>query len=111
MILLWVLLDALYQYVRRPKLKREWIVCAYQHLCEELGVRSRVDDDMIQRSTGRLTILSQIFPELRHPLARSCIFAVPHEVGSFGTKTITLVAIRRAKVKARRNTRLWIIYF
>ena len=70
MILLGILLDALHQCVRCPQLKRQWVVWAVQQMREQLAVPAvRVHVDLVQRFTGRLTHLSQYFPEFRRPLA------------------------------------------
>ena len=69
MILLGVLLDALHQCVRCPQLKREGVGYAVGQMRAELRDSGCVDVDLVQRFTGRLTHLSQYFPEFRHPLA------------------------------------------
>lgn len=69
MILLGVFLDALHQCVRCPQLKREWVVYAVDQVRTHLRDSGRVNVDLMQRFTGRLTNLSQYFPELRPPLS------------------------------------------
>lgn len=69
MLLLGALLDGLHQCVRCPRIKQEWVMHAVRRIRQELQESARVDVDLIQRFTGRLTNLSQYFPELRCALA------------------------------------------
>ena len=68
MILLGALLDARCQCVRCPRIKQEWVMHAVKLIRREMESASRVDVELMQRFTGRLTNLSQYFPELRCPL-------------------------------------------
>ena len=64
-----MLQDALHQCVRCPQLKREWVGYAVGQMKAELRDSVCENVDLVQRFTGRLTHLSQYFPEFKHPLA------------------------------------------
>ncbi|KAL1496391.1 hypothetical protein AB1Y20_016346 [Prymnesium parvum] len=67
-ILLGAQLDTVTERVRCPLIKRRWILHAVQLIREGLATDMRVDTALMARFTGRLTNLSQFFPELRIPL-------------------------------------------
>lgn len=69
MIALGAQLDATAQCVRCPELKRLWLLHAVETLRTALKDHSTVSVELMTRFTGRLTNLSQFFPELRRPLA------------------------------------------
>lgn len=69
-ILLGAQLDTVVDRVRCPLVKRRWIIHAADVIRAELSAAPlRVDTALMARFTGRLTNLSQFFPELRLPLA------------------------------------------
>lgn len=69
MILLGAQLDASARRVRCPVLKREWLLHAVDQMRASLSTRASVELRLLERFVGRLTHLSQFFPELRPPLA------------------------------------------
>lgn len=68
MVALGVQLDAAAQCVHCPELKRLWLLHAVDTVRTELQQSSTVSVKLMTRLTGRLTNLSQFFPELRRPL-------------------------------------------
>lgn len=69
MLLLGAQLDASERRVRCPLLKRAWLLHAVAQLRESLAASARVELRLLERLVGRLTHLSQFFPELRPPMA------------------------------------------
>lgn len=69
MALLGALLDTSTRRVRCTEVKRQWVRHAVSTFRESLEAAAQLDLRLLERFTGRLTNLSQFFPELRHPLA------------------------------------------
>lgn len=69
MVALGVQLDAIAQCVHCPELKRLWLLHAVDAITASLRQESSVSAQLITKLTGRLTNLSQFFPELRRHLA------------------------------------------
>lgn len=69
MVALGVQLDATAQCVRCPEMKRLWLLHAVDTVLSDLERESKVSVPLITKLTGRLTNLSQFFPELRRHLA------------------------------------------
>lgn len=69
MVALGVQLDAASQVVRCPELKRMWLLHAVETIRSQLRKEQQVTVKLMAKFTGRLTNLSQFFPELRRPLA------------------------------------------
>lgn len=92
MILLGTQLDAAERRVRCPSLKRQWLLHAVSKMRDSLASSASVELRLVERLVGRLTHLSQFFPELRPPMA----------VG------YALCGIRqRSAGKARAGSRSW----
>lgn len=69
MALLGALLDTTTRRVRCTAVKRQWVLHAVSLFRDGLSGGATVDLRLLERFTGRLTNLSQFFPELRHPLS------------------------------------------
>lgn len=69
MVVLGVQLDASAQHIRCPELKRAWLLHTVDAMSSQLSKSSSIQMPVITKLTGRLTNLSQFFPELRKPLA------------------------------------------
>lgn len=69
MALLGALLDTVTRRVRCTEVKRKWVLHAVASMRDGLRADATVDLRLLERFTGRLTNLSQFFPELRHPLS------------------------------------------
>lgn len=69
MILLGAQLDAVERRVRCPALKRQWLRHAVGKMRDSLASSASVELRLLERFVGRLTHLSQFFPELRPPMA------------------------------------------
>mmetsp|Transcript_35760 Transcript_35760/g.86828 ORF Transcript_35760/g.86828 Transcript_35760/m.86828 type:complete len:541 (-) Transcript_35760:1988-3610(-) len=68
-VLLGAQLDTVVARIRCPLIKRRWIVHAAQLIRDRLATDTCVDTALMARFTGRLTNLSQFFPELRLPMS------------------------------------------
>lgn len=92
-----ILNNACAQSIKCPRIKREWLEYAIAGIGQGLRDSARVDVDMVKKMTGRLTILSQYFPELRHPLGAGYSLSKQGEAGESSQTSPTWAAMAPAQ--------------
>lgn len=93
-ILLGAQLDTAVNRIRCPQVKRRWITHAIELLQTGLDSAAHIDSALMARFTGRLTNLSQFFPELRLPLSVGYAMSKATWVDKSGQRRRPLASIR-----------------